>query len=246
MPILLGLLLYAFNIVCILHAIRSGRAGYWLIILVMVPGLGSAAYFIMEWWPELQMSRAGQKVAGNVARTLDPDREFRRRMQELEVADTAENKKALGEELLRRGQFDDAVRCYESALAPPHAGDVALLLGLARARFGAGDPDDALATLDRLQQVEPGFQSREAHLIYARSLETLGRDDEAEAEYRGLVRYAVGPEASVRLALLLQKRGKVEQARAAFGEVVRVYGPRFKALEREDRDWLAVAERNVA
>jgi len=246
MPVILLLLGYAFNVVCMIHVLRSGRSSNWLFILAATPVVGPIFYFITEWLPEIQMSRGGQRFAGNVDRVLNPDRELRERVESLDIADTADNKRALGEELIRRGMFADAVRCYEAALAPPHDGDPALLIGLARAHFAGGDHGATLAALDRLQQAHPGYESRDAHMIYARSLEALGREDEAEAEYRTLVGYAGGPEARVRYALLLQKRGRPDAARALFDEVVRTYGPRYKSLEREDRDWLAVAQRNSA
>ena len=57
MPILglLGTLLY-FG--CIFHAIKTGRINYWLMILIFLPGIGSAAYLLLEVLPEARNSRA--------------------------------------------------------------------------------------------------------------------------------------------------------------------------------------------
>ena len=50
MPILgiLGALLY-FG--CIFHAIKTGCINYWLMILVLLPGIGSVAYLLLEVLP---------------------------------------------------------------------------------------------------------------------------------------------------------------------------------------------------
>jgi hypothetical protein len=36
------------QIALIVHAVRTGRSPYWVFIILMVPGIGSLAYFIVE------------------------------------------------------------------------------------------------------------------------------------------------------------------------------------------------------
>jgi hypothetical protein len=83
-------------------------------------------------------------------------------------------------------------------------------------------------------------------MLYALCLEALGRDQEAIEEYRSLIGYALGPEAQVRLGVLLKKQGQEEQARIAFAEAVRTYGKRRRQLDPQAREWLVTAERNLA
>jgi len=176
MPILglLGTLLY-FG--CIFHAIKTGRINYWLMILIFLPGIGSAAYLLLEVLPEMRNSRAAR---------------------------------------------------------------------LSRALFGRGDFQASLDTLDALQRDNPGYHSREAHMIYARSLEGLGRRQEAADEYRSLIGYALGPEAQVRYGLMMKAMGEPKLAEEAFRDAVKTYGRRLKKLDPADRDWIAEAERNLA
>lgn len=246
MPIigLLGTLLY-FG--CIFHAIKTGRINYWLMILIMLPGIGSLAYLLMEVMPEARNSRAGRTTVAKITQTLDPDRAMRQHAENLETADTADNKRHLAEECIKRGQWDDAIGLYRSALVGFLASDPALLIGLARALFGRGDFQEALDTLDALQRDNPQYQSREGHMIYARSLEMLGRTQEAADEYRSLIGYALGPEAQVRYGVMMKSLGQTQQAVEAFREAVRIYGGRrLKQLDPADRDWIAQAERNLA
>lgn len=246
MPYLFGLLLYAFNFFCIIHVLKTKRDMYWIFILIIAPGIGSAAYFLMEILPEMRQSRTARVVAGGLADAVAPERRLRQLQEQLEIADTAETRRLLGEELIRHNRAAEAVKIVEPALSGVHDQDPSLLLILAEAYFGSGEASRALETLDRLQEHNPGFQSREGHMLYARCLEALGRDQEAIEEYRSLIGYALGPEAQVRLGLLLQKQGQTADAKQAFAEAVRTYGKRRRQLDPQAREWLVTAERNLA
>ncbi|MDP1752720.1 MAG: tetratricopeptide repeat protein [Reyranella sp.] len=244
MPILglLGALLY-FG--CIFHAIKTGRINYWLMILVMLPGIGSVAYLLFEVLPAAQSSRTAQAALKKVVDKIDPDRMLREHATNLETVESADNKRFVAEECIKRGQWDDAIRLYRSALAGPHATDAALLIGLARGLFGKGDFQDALDTLDNLQRDNPGYQSREGHMIYARCLEMLGRSGEAATEYGSLIGYALGPEAQVRYGLLMKASGESRLADEAFREAIKIYGRRVDRLDPTDREWIRQAEQNL-
>jgi hypothetical protein len=235
MPILgiLGALLY-FG--CIFHAINTGRINYWLMILVLLPGIGSVAYLLFEVMPDARNSRTARTAVTKVADTLDPDRQMREHAANLETADTADNKRRLAEECIKRGQWDDAVRLYNSALTGPLASDPALLIGLSRALFGGGDFQASLDALDALQRDNPGYQSREG----------LGRTREAAGEYRALLGYALGPEAQVRFGLLMKAMGERQLAEEAFRDAIKTYGRRLNKLDAADRNWIAQAEQNLA
>lgn len=68
MPVLLGLM-YALNIACIVHSIRTGRANYWLYILILVPGIGSLCYLFIELLPTARAPGATSRPACAVPST---------------------------------------------------------------------------------------------------------------------------------------------------------------------------------
>ena len=76
-------------------------------------------------------------------------------------------------------------------------------------------------TLDRLRAAHPGLDCPDGHLLYARSKEQQGDVEQALTEYAALAAYYPGEEPRCRLALLLQKTGRVAEARTLFQEVVR-------------------------
>lgn len=240
---LLGLALYAG---CIFHAIRTGRINYWLLILIFLPGLGSIAYLLIEVLPEMRNSRAARRAVSGIGEALDPNRGLRESEASLEAADTADNRRHLAEERMRRGQWAEAEALYRAALVGPLADDPALLIGLAKALSGRGDHAGALEALDTLYHAEPRYESREARLIQARALDGAGRSEEAIDAWRALIGYTLGPEAQVRYGLLMKHKGETERAREAFAEAVRTYGRRPGKLDPADREWLAQAERNTA
>jgi hypothetical protein len=239
---ILGLVLYAG---CIFHAIKTGRINYWLFILIFLPGLGSIAYLLLEVLPGLRNSRAARQAASGIGAALDPNRRLRESAANLEVVDTADHRRQLAEERMKRGQWAEAEALYHAALVGPLADDPALLIGLAKALAGRGDHQGAFDAIDRLYRADPNHESREARLIQARALEGLGRTQEAADAYRALIGYTLGPEAQVRYGLMLKKLGDLPRAKEAFAEAVRTYGRRRGRLEPADRDWIAEAERNL-
>lgn len=227
------------------HAMKTGRPFYWLYILLFIPGLGSIAYVLFELLPELAHTRRARKVATDLGTVMDPDREWRRRREAAELTDSVAAKRAFAEECERKGMWEDAISLYRGAATGLFADDPAVLVPLARAELGSGDGKAALATLDALRAAHPKLRDQEAHLLYARALESQDRLDEAVAEYDALVGYYAGLEARTRYGLLLLKRGDPGKAREFFEEVVRVSGAPRVIVTDSDRDWLKVAKANL-
>ena len=90
------------------------------------------------------------------------------------------------------------------------------MLGLALAQFALKDYAGACATLDRLRAAHPDLDCPDGHLLYARSKEHQSEIEQALIEYAALAGYYPGEEARCRLALLLQKTGRVAEAKTLF------------------------------
>ena len=76
MPIL-GFLDIAIAIFFAVHAVRTGRQMYWIMILIIAPFLGSLIYFFAEYLPEIRHSNVARKSARVVKSIVDPNRELR-------------------------------------------------------------------------------------------------------------------------------------------------------------------------
>ena len=244
MPIIIGSTVLM--IVCLIHAIKTGRTNPWLMVIVFLPGIGSLIYLVMELIADMMTTRQAHSVKRGLANVTDPNREFRARKREVEMVGSVDAKRGLAEEYMRRSMYADAADLYRSALTGIHVDDPVLLYGLARAQLAQGDGAGAQATLDSLQAANPGFASNEAHMTYARALEAQGKNREALAEYRALIRTFPGEEARCRYGQLLQSTGALEEARAVFREVLRSLDGAPRHYRREQREWGEIAKKNLA
>jgi hypothetical protein len=139
----LGLVLLLIEVVCIVHAAKTGRFMPWGLIILFIPGFGALAYVLIELVPEWFGSAQGQHARRKVASTLDPGKRYRLLTDELAVADTIANRAALAEECLALGQFQEAEQHYDHILALPMGDEPVYALGKARAQFGLGDAQGA-------------------------------------------------------------------------------------------------------
>jgi hypothetical protein len=242
----LGVVFLLAQIACAVHVARTGRNYYWIYLVVFVPVVGMAAYFLAEILPELMQSRTAHQAASGVAKALNPGKRLREATRRAAITPTAENKAALAQEHLIAGQPAEAAALYREALSGVHATDPGMMLGLARALFADGNAAEAQRVLEELRAANPEYNSPEGHLLYARSLESQGKAEAALEEYRALVVYHPGQEARCRYALLLRASGRANEARRMFEEVCQLveYGPRHQ--RRAQRAWYELAKRERA
>ncbi len=149
------------------------------------------------------------------------------------------------EELYERGQYAEAAAVYQGGLTGIFEHDPVLLLGLARAQFASGEFGPARASLERLILHNPEFKSADGHLLYARTLEAQDALEEAEREYAAVAPGYPGAEARVRYALLLKRRGKLDEARRILKDLVdgaRMAPAHYRKAQAE---WLDRARREL-
>ncbi len=241
-----GLLEIGLQIMLAIHAARTGRLQPWLYIILFLPGIGALLYVVVVLLPELAAGRTGRRLQSGVVDAVAPTRVYNALARQVEIAPTVHNRMRLAEECLRIGRAPEAVTLYEDCLAGLHAGDPALRLGLARARFEAGDPKTAVRELEALARDEPDRRTAEGHLLYARALEAGGWTQQALAEYAAMVEYYSGEEARCRYGELLARTGADGLAQAQFQEVVRRVQLAGGNYRRDQRPWFDAARKAVA
>lgn len=241
MPI--GLLEIGLQIALAIHAARTGRMQPWLWIILVLPGLGCLLYIVIELAPEFMRGRTGRQLQSGVVQAVAPGRTYRALARLAEITPTVHNRLQLARECLALGRAEEAVRLYESCAVGLHETDPGIRLGLAHARFAAGDFNGTIADLDRLRAEMPQHRTAEGHLLYAQALDGAGRTTDALAEYRTLVGYAPGEEARYRYAELLARSGAPGEARSQFTEIVRRVDLQGGAYRRMQREWYVAARR---
>ena len=246
MPYGIGLVVLLMQLAFGAHVIRTGRSLLWLLPIIFVPVLGCAAYALFALVPDAMGSAGARRFADDVVNTVDPGRGYREKKRDVELVGSAAAKRALAEECIKRGRFQDAVDLYQSAMAGPlGAQDTALLHGLARARLLTGDGAGAQAGFEALKAADPVAFNADAELDYARALALQDKNDDAIRQYEKVLPKYPGEEARCRYALLLQKLGQDERARRVFREILDSVKGAPGYYRRRQREWVAVARKNI-
>jgi hypothetical protein len=226
--------------------LRTGRPIYWIFILLFFSYLAVLVYFFAEILPDLRHGPGSRKLARRVNNVLDPQRDKRRAEQNLQLSDTPATRRELADESLRHGDYARAADLYQSALKGLYATDPDLMLGLAKAQYGMGQPRQAKQTLEALIEANPGFRSKDGHLLYAKATEDAGDTDAALHEYEAVVQGYPGEEARLRYGLLLMRSGNAGKAAELFKEIITRSSVAPKYYQREQREWIDAARRELA
>lgn len=244
MPFLIGSVVL--QVALVLHIVKTGRSTTWIWIVVMLPMAGSIAYLVLEVIPDIAASKTGRSASKKISQTVNPDKDLKKAIDELSVADTVENSIRLADELLSKNMFDEAKSLYERCLKGVHETDPIVMSGLAKAEFELKNYSRAKNLLDKLIEHNPDYKNADAHLLYARVLEQLGDEKAALHEYEVLHGYYSGPEATFRYALLLQHLGDNGLANALFREIVKRAknaGDHYNAIHKE---WIKKAKTQIS
>lgn len=165
------------------HVVRSGQQMYWLMILFMFPGLGSAVYFFAIYLPNSRLNHGARKVVTAAVKSLDPGRELREARQAYDYTPTAQNQMRLASAQLEAGDAGGAATTYEACLQGPFSDDLEIRFGAARATLECGRAAAAVAHLQAIRNADSNFRAEQVSLLLAQALAAAGRQDEARVEF---------------------------------------------------------------
>src|SRR5260370_21786742 len=118
MPIA-GLMLLA-QLLCAVHAGRTGRPYYWIMLILFMPGIGMLAYFLIEIVPELTRSPGGRAAPSSGVKLIDPERGYREAPRQVQIASTTGNKAVLAGPGLPSGPLHHAAPASPQPPSPLH------------------------------------------------------------------------------------------------------------------------------
>ncbi|WP_119304289.1 hypothetical protein [Dongia deserti] len=244
MPIIMGGVVILLQLTVIFHALKTGRPYWWIFIIMGFPVMGCVIYFIIEVLPGSRSERNLKKIGNDIIKAVNPDREMKRKAEELAICGSVENKLQLAEELVERGMFDEAIQLYQSAREGQYLYAPDLLYGFARARFFNAEYLEARKLLGELQEHAPRYYVQEVALMKARAAAKFGDRSTARAEIESLLETFVGLEARYRYAELLYEDGQAARAKAELERVID-HAKRFK-VSAEERVWAKLARQGLA
>ena len=239
----LFLISLVFQVLLIVHCVRTGRNTIWIWVLALLSLPGAIAYVAVEIIPDLFRSRTAGRAMRGVRRTLDPGRNLRQYEAAAQRSGDVASRQRYAEELLRQGHAPQAIEVYRQALTGLYQHDPNLMLGLAQAQFASQAPAAARATLDQLIERNPQFKSADGHLLYARALEAEGDTTRALEEYAVVAGYYAGAEAAVRHAQLLIRVGRQPEGRQVLDGLLEHARLAPRHYQRAQEQWLSEARR---
>jgi len=229
------------------HCVTTGRPWWWLLVIGFLGPLGWAAYVLFAVLPDMAGSRTARRLADNVVQAADPGRGYREKLREVERIGSADAKRALAEECIKRGLYRDAVDLYQSAMSGPiGGGDPVLMRGLARAKLLAGDAVGAVSAFEALKAMDRAAFDADTELEYARALALFGRRDDAMRQFESVVPRYPGEEARCRFALFLLEMGETERAHALLREIIETVKNAPSFYRTRQREWARIAKDRLA
>jgi hypothetical protein len=244
MPIL-GAILLVIQLCFAYHALKTGRPYWWLFVIMGMPVVGCLLYYFIEVFPMSRESRSAEKAVRAISKALDPDKTLRERVADLEACGSVENRVGLARACLSRQMYRKAASLYRSCLAGVHESDPDIRFGLATALLLAGELKESHAVVQALRQSHASFRSAEVRLVMARAAESLGRFDDALAEYRGLADPFAGEEGRWRYGALLLRMGRGAEAGEVFNRMLRNAARMPEHYREAQHEWLALARERV-
>lgn len=243
MPIIMGGAVILLQLTVIFHAMKTRRPYYWIFIIMGFPVLGCVIYFIIEVLPGSRSERGLTKIGNDIAKAINPDRDLKRKAEELAICGSVENKLKMADELVERGMFDEAIPLFKSAREGQFYFAPDLLYGMARAHFFNGAHLEARKLLGELQEHAPRYYRQEVALMKARAAAKFGDRSIARAEIEALLDKFVGLEARYRYAEILFEDGQATRAKAELERVVD-HAKRFK-VGAEEKTWAKLARQGL-
>lgn len=205
------------------HAVRSGRELYWLLILFMFPFFGSVVYFFAVYLPQSRssyvMQKGLQKVANVAVASIDPGRELREAKAAFEFTPTAQNQWRYADALLNADRVDEAVQQFELCLQGPFANDLEIQFAAANANMRASQPGRALQLLLAIRTNSAAFRSEAVTLMLARIYAQQGEHDSARREFELAVEKFGSVEARAEFAIWAASTGDRATAQHYYEEL---------------------------
>jgi hypothetical protein len=206
-----------------IHAIRTGRELYWLLILFLFPLLGSLVYFFAVFLPDL---RAGlrlqyglRKVANAAVASIDPGRELRDAKSAFDQTPTAKNQWRYATALLAAHRTEEACTQFDQCLTGPAGSDLEIQFAAANAYFQFEQYDKALDVLLAIRKSNPSFRVEAVTMLLAKLYALKGNHDAAATEFEVAITRFGSVEARVECAMWYAKQGDIAKAQALRDEL---------------------------
>ncbi len=213
---------------------RRGAEQFWYWVILFLPALGAWVYFFAVVAPNLNLAGKPHWLQRKVSLA-----ELRYRA---ERTPTLANNLALGEGLIDKGCFAEAIPILDSArkIEPGHG---SVLYALARCHTGQGNFDQAAELLQRIIDRDPRWSDYAAWRLLIETHQDAGLGDTAVLKARELVKMAPTLRHKCILGEILIDQGQTEEARTLLDQALQDHAFTPATLRRPGRPWAKQARR---
>lgn len=222
--------------ICVFHCIRRGTQQKWIWIIVFLPIIGSIAYIFTEMFSGNEV----RNLQSGIGNKLNPGGKIKKLEDNLKFSDTFNNKVALADAYLQIGEFNKAIRLYESSLVNNFLENEHVLAQLIIAYFEAGRYEEIIPLAKKIYK-QPQFPRSKAHICYIKALNKTGHPDQAEIEFKNLNTRFSNFEARYEYGMFLIGYGHTEEGKKLLSGLLDEM-PHLTSMERRNnREWFAKA-----
>jgi hypothetical protein len=195
------------------HALKTGRQMYWLIILFSFPLLGSIVYFLVEYLPSSKLERGVRQASNFASQLLDPTRELREARQAFDLTPTVQNRMRLAAALDGAGEYQEAVEQFDACLNGPFATDAEVCFGAARAKLHVQQAQASIQLLKDLRARQKDFRPEQLSVLLAQAHAANGDQTNARSEFVYAINTFGSAESRAQYALWAASVGDLQTAK---------------------------------
>jgi hypothetical protein len=225
---------------CAFHSYSRGTLNKWIWLIVFLPVIGSVIYIFSE---IISNSRIRTPNI-NVGAIINPGGKIKKLEEELKFTDTFTNRIKLADAYLEAGMTGKAIELYKASLTGAFSENEHVLAQLVIAYYQQEKYAEVVPLAKRIYKL-PQFARSKAHIAYAKSLEQLGKTEEAENEFKAMKgRYSYfGPR--YEYGLFLIRAGREEDAAKIFTAMLDEEQHLGSVEKRSNRVWFAKAKEEL-
>lgn len=195
------------------HALKTGRQMYWLIILFSFPLLGSLVYFFAEYLPSSKVERGVRQVSNKAVQLLDPSRELREARKAFDLTPTVQNRMHLAAALDGAGEFHEAVEQFDACLNGPFANDPEVCFGAAKAKLHVNQPQQSIQLLQDIRAKQKEFRPEQLSILLAQAHAANKDEMSARTEFVHAINAFGSAESRAQYALWAANVGDLQTAK---------------------------------
>jgi hypothetical protein len=232
------------QIFCGIHSYRRGTLNRWIFLILFLPIIGSLYYLYSEVINNKSTFRAINKPTIDIGATINPGGRIKKLEEELQFTNTFANKVKLADAYLAAGQTDKAIDLYRSSLTGAFDENEHVMAQLIIAYYAQQRYEEVIPLAKKLYKL-PQFARSKGHLLYAQSLENLGRIEEAEAEFKAMKgRYSYF-EQRYEYGLFLMRHERHDGASQIFTDMLAEEQHLGSIEKKSNRVWLSKAKEEL-